>query len=115
MGTEVMEVAGKLKSKWLSKDQIKVIKGFGRRFRTVIRSGVIRNGLYETEDASHDHIYSPTFLIKEVESLADLFEERGMDVYISVKETGVWVSGMYPRTWDGEFESWHLGGDEDKD
>ena len=50
MGAEVMEMAGKLKSKWLSEDQIKVIKGFGRRF------GITRmsSGTWDGEFVSWD-------------------------------------------------------------
>jgi hypothetical protein len=108
MGTEVMEVAGKLKSKWLREDQIKAIKGFGRRFRITQRSGVIRNNVSEVEDADYGYTYSPTSLIEEIEQIAEELAERGMEVYISVDGTGVEVAGMYPRTWDGEFVSWDL-------
>jgi hypothetical protein len=44
----VIEMARKLKSKWLSKDQIETIKGFGRRFKMTQRSGVIDNRVWET-------------------------------------------------------------------
>jgi hypothetical protein len=108
MGTEVVEMARKLKSKWLSEDQIKVIGGFGRRFRITQRSGVIRNNVSETEDADYGHTYSPTSLIEEIEEVAEEMAERGMEVYISADGTGVEVSGMYPGTWDGEFQRWGI-------
>jgi hypothetical protein len=109
MGAEVIGMAGKLKSKWLSEDKIKVIRGFGRRFRVTQRSGVIRNNVSEVEDA-YGYTYSPTSLIKEVEEVAAEFAAKGMEVYISVDGTGVEVAGMIPGTWDGEFVSWDLEG-----
>jgi len=105
-GAEVIGMARKLKSKWLDEAQIKVIKGFGRRFRTTLRSGVIRNNVSETEDADYGYVYSPSFLIKEIEGVTEEMAERGMDVYVSANETGVEVAGLYPGTWDGEFVSW---------
>jgi hypothetical protein len=108
MGTEVVEMARKLKSKWLSEDQIEVVKGFGRRFRITQRSGVIRNNLFETEDADYGYTYSPTFLVKEIEEVAEEMAERGMEVHISADGTGVEVAGFYPGTWDGEFQSWDI-------
>jgi hypothetical protein len=104
----VVELARKLKSKWLSDDQIEVVKGFGRRFKMTMRSGVIRNNIYETEDADYGYIYSPSYLIKDIEYIADDMAEKEMEVYVSTSETGVVVAGLYPRTWDGEFVSWEL-------
>jgi diphthamide synthase subunit DPH2 len=105
-----MEVVGmaRLKSKWLSEDQIRVVKGFGRRFRMIQRSGIIRNNVSETEDAGYGYTYSPPSLIKEIEEVAEEMEERGLEVYISANETGVEVAGMYPGTWDGEFQRWDM-------
>jgi hypothetical protein len=99
-------MAGKLKSKWLSQAQIEVIKGFGRRIRITQRSGIISNNVSEVEDADYGYTHSPSSLIKEVEEVAEEMAERGMDVYVSVNETGVEVAGLYPHTWDGEFVSW---------
>ncbi len=101
-------MAGKLKSKWLREDQVQVIKGFGRSFRVTLRSGVIRNNVFETEDADYGYKYSPSSLIKEIEYIAEEMAERGMEVYISADETGVQVAGYIPGTWDGEFESLDL-------
>jgi hypothetical protein len=106
MDTEVVEMAGKLKSEWLSEDQIKIIKGLGRRFGVTQRSGVIRNNASEVEDVDHGYTYSPTSLIEEIEEVAAEFAKKGMEVYISADRTGVEVAGMYPGTWDGEFVSW---------
>ncbi len=99
-------MARKLKSRWLDKAQVEVIKGFGRRIRITQRSGIIRNNVSETEDADYGYTYSPSSLIKEIEEVAEEIAERGMEVYVSVNETGVEVAGLYPGTWDGEFVSW---------
>lgn len=101
-------MARKLKSKWLGNEQIGVIKGFGRKVKMAMRSGVIRNNIYETEDADYGYIYSPSHLIKDIEYIADDMAERGMEVYVATSETGVEVAGLYPRTWEGEFVSWEL-------
>jgi hypothetical protein len=100
-------MARKLKSKWLDQAQIEVIKGFGRRIRITQRSGIICDNVSETEDTDYGYTYSPSSLVKEVEEIAEEMAERGMDVYVSVNETGVEVAGLYPRTWDGEFVSWN--------
>ncbi len=105
----------KLRSEWLSEEQIEAVKGFGRRFRMTMRSGVIRRNIYETEDASHGYVYSPSYLIRDIECVADDMAEKGMEVYVSVGETGVEVAGLYPGTWDGEFESWELENDAEED
>ncbi len=105
----------KLRSEWLSEEQIEAVKRFGRRFRMTIRSGVIRGNIYETEDASHGHVYSPSYLIKDIECVADDMAEKGMEVYVSVDETGVEVAGFYPGTWDGVFESWKLESDTEEE
>lgn len=106
-------MARKLKSKWLSDDRIEAVKGFGRRFKMTVRTGVIRNRVWETEDADYGYTYSPSYLISEIEDIADDMEERGMEVYVSASETGVEVAGLYPRTWDGEFVSWELETEEE--
>ncbi len=99
-------MARKLKSRWLDKAQVEVIKGFGRRIRITQRSGIICNNVSETEDADYGYTYSPSSLIKEIEEVAEEIAGRGMEVYVSVNETGVEVAGLYPGTWDGEFVSW---------
>jgi hypothetical protein len=58
-------------------------------------------------DADYGYTYSPSYLISEIEDIADDIAEREMEVYISTSETGVEVAGLYPRTWDGEFVSWN--------
>jgi hypothetical protein len=113
IGAKVVEMARKLKSKWLSNDQIEAVKGFGRRFKVTMRSGVICNRVWETEDADYGYTYSPSYLIKDIEYIADDMAEKGMEVYISTSETGVEVAGLYPRTWDGEFVSWKLETEEE--
>ena len=65
----MVETAGKFKSKWLSREQIEAVKGFGRRFRMTMRSGVIHRNIYNTEDADHGYTYSPSYLIGEIEDI----------------------------------------------